>query len=257
MKNVITYMLLVSAASAFAGEIVTTQEVNALRDLAADRPDATESPITVDKGHWQIETSVVDYAKDYNFQAWTWAETNLKYGITDSMDLQFVFAPYIEENNDGEITDGASDVIVRLKWNLWGNDGGKTAFALFPYVKAPTGTDLSNEKWEGGLILPFSYEINDAWGGGCQLEFEYFYDEENDDYDTDLLHTAVVGYSLTEKWGIYAEYLGIFGHQYRANASGGLTYAVTDMFQLDIGAVAGLNDAADDFNTFTGFTYKF
>ena len=66
-----------------------------------------------------------------------------------------------------------------------------------------------------------------------------------------------MGYSLTEKWGIYAEYLGIFGHQYRANASGGLTYAVTDMFQLDVGAVAGLNDAADDFNTFTGFTYKF
>ena len=257
MKNTLTCILLGSATSAFAGEILMTQEVNALRELAADRPDATESPITVDKGHWQIEASVVDYAKDYDFQAWTWAETNLKYGLTESMDLQFIFSPYVEENSGGEITDGASDVIVRLKWNLWGNDGGKTAFALFPYVKAPTGTDLSNDKWEGGIILPFSYEINDDWGFGCQLEIEHFYDEVNDDYDTDILHTAVVGYSLTEKWGVYAEYLGIFGHEYRANASGGLTYAVTDMFQLDVGAVVGLNDAADDFNTFTGFTYKF
>lgn len=259
MKNVITYMMLGSAVTAFAGNdlMVVDETPLGLRDLAADRPDATESPITVDKGHWQIETSVVDYTKDYQFQAWTWGETNLKYGLTDNMDLQFIFAPYTEENSAGDLTDGFGDVAFRLKYNLWGNDGGKTALALFPYVKVPTGAELSNDKWEGGLIVPFSYEINDKWGFGCQLEWEYAYDDEGDDYDSSLLHTAVVGYSINDKWGVYGEYLGIFGHQYQAHASGGLTYAVTDLFQLDIGAVAGLNDAATDFNTFTGFTVKF
>lgn len=259
MKNVVTYMLVGSAASAFAGSplVVQSEGTTNLRDLAADRPDATESPITVDKGHWQIETSAVDYAKDFDFQAWTWAETNLKYGVTDAMDIQFVFAPYIEENTGGEIVDGTSDLTVRLKYNLWGNDGGKSALALFPYVKAPLGGSLSNDEWEGGLILPYAYEINDKWGFGCQLEWEYIYNESKDGYDSNLLHTAVLGYGIDDRWGIYLEYLGITGSDYQAHASGGITYAVTELFQLDLGAVAGLNDAATDFNTFTGFTVKF
>ncbi|MFC5049460.1 transporter [Rubritalea spongiae] len=259
MKNVVTYMLLGSTVSAFAGNepLVVVDEFAGLRDLAADRPDATESPITVDKGHWQIETSAVDYTKDFDFQSWTWAETNLKYGVTDSMDIQFVFAPYIEENNDGVIEDGASDLTIRVKYNLWGNDGGQSALALFPYVKAPIGGSLSNDEWEGGFILPYAYEINEKWGFGCQLEWEYVYNEDKDGYDSNLLHTAVLGYALTDAWGMYVEYLGITGSEYQAHASGGLTYGVTEFFQLDLGAVVGLNDAATDLNAFTGFTVKF
>lgn len=257
-KTVVAAVLAASTAGAFAGEVMTLgSTVSELRDLAADRPDATESPITVDKGHWQIETSVVDYSKDFGIQEWTWAETNLKYGLTDSMDIQFVFAPYIESNEGGTITDGTSDIVVRLKWNMWGNDEGDSAFALFPYVKAPTGSGLSNEKWEGGLILPYSYDINDRLGFGCQLEWEYAYDGDKDGYDSNLLHTVVLGYSLTDRWGVYGEYLGIAADQYQAHASGGATYAVTEMFQLDAGLVVGLNSAANDLNTFTGFTVKF
>lgn len=251
--------MLASAVSAFAGSeaVFLEQGKQGLRGLAADRPDATESPITVDKGYWQIETSAVDYTKDFNFQAWTWAETNLKYGVTDSMDLQFIFAPYIEEKTKDGIEDGTSDLIVRLKYNLWGNDGGESAFALLPYMKAPLGGDLSNNEWEGGLILPYSYDINEKWSFGCQLEWEYIYNDEKDGYDSNLLQTAVLGYEISATWGVYLEYLGITGGHYQAHASGGVTYAVTELFQLDIGAVAGMNDAATDFSTFTGFTVKF
>ncbi len=257
-KTLFAASIAVTTVNVFAGDTITLSESQVmLRDLAADRPDATESPITVDKGHWQIETSVVDYSKDFGIQEWTWAETNLKYGITNSMDLQFVFAPYIESNEGGTITDGTSDIVVRLKWNMWGNDEGKSAFALFPYVKAPTGSSLSNDKWEGGLILPYGYDINDRLGFGCQLEWEYVYDGDKDGYDSNLLHTAVLGYSLSDRWGVYAEYLGIVADQYQAHASGGTTYAITEMFQLDAGMVVGLNDAANDFNAFTGFTVKF
>lgn len=262
MKNVVTGMMLASGI-ALAGESeLINPGVAALRDLAADRPDATESPITVDKGHWQVETSVVDYAKDFQFEAWTWGETNLKYGITENADIQFVFAPYAEErvrdSGSTETTDGASDLTIRLKYNLWGNDGGKSAMAFFPFVKVPTGTDLSNDKWEGGLILPYAYEINDRVGFGAQVELGYNWDDEDEDYDVELSHTFVVGYSLTDKWGVYGEYLGVAGdHSYEAYASGGITYAVTEFFQLDAGSVVGLNDAAQDFNVFSGFTVKF
>ena len=38
---------------------------------------------------------------------------------------------------------------------------------------------------------------------------------------------------------------------------GGVTWAFTDHFQWDAGIVVGLNDDAEDLNTFTGFTVKF
>jgi len=35
-----------------------------MRDLSADKPDATESPITVDAGHYQVELSFMDFGRD-------------------------------------------------------------------------------------------------------------------------------------------------------------------------------------------------
>ena len=63
---------------------------------------------------------------------------------------------------------------------------------------------------------------------------------------------------VTDRMGVYLEYLGIAGdHAYEAYASGGVTWAFTEMFQWDAGLVLGLNDDAEDLNTFSGFTVKF
>lgn len=150
----------------FAGDFQIVEQpaaVKDLRDLEADRPDATESPRTVDAGRFQIESSVVDYARDRSggaeFETWTIGETNIKYGLNDSMDLQLIIAPYVREithvNGVRDEVEGTGDITLRLKWNLWGNDEGRTALALFPYIKAPTGSsDISNDEWEGGIIVP-------------------------------------------------------------------------------------------------------
>ena len=116
-----------------------------LRDLEADRPDATESPRTVDAGYFQIEASLLGYSRDRSggvtYESWSWAEANIKYGLNECMDLQLVLAPYVRESVDGggvrSVAEGFGDMTLRLKWNLWGNAEGSTAFAVFPYVKIP------------------------------------------------------------------------------------------------------------------------
>jgi hypothetical protein len=237
-----------------------------LRDLAADRPDNTETPITVDPGHIQFETSVVAYSRDEVGsevgKSTTWLETNLKIGLVENADLQIVFAPYISEEievGDAVVGDqsGFGDVEVRLKWNLLGNDGGKNAFALFPFVKIPTGSDLSNEEWEGGLILPFARDLKEGLGLGVQGEFDLVYDDAKDEHRLDFLHTVVIGLDLTEKAGVFGEYLGVASSDYQAYASAGATYAVNENLQLDFGTLVGLNDAAEDFNIYPGFTLRF
>ena len=58
------------------------------------------------------------------------------------MDLQLFFDSYIHERIEGhraraaETTDGVGDLTTRLKINLWGDDGGTTAFAIMPFIKA-------------------------------------------------------------------------------------------------------------------------
>lgn len=235
-----------------------------LRELEADRPDATESPRTVDAGYFQIEMSLLGYSRDRvgsdKFESWSWAETNIKYGLNDSMDLQLIFTPYVRERSKlggvSEELHGYSDVTLRLKYNLWGNDVGKTAFAIFPYVKIPSGSDVSNDEWEGGIILPWAMDLCEGVGVGIQAEVARVWDGQ--DYDLDFLHTAVIGFEVTNHLGIYLEYLGISGgHPYEAYASGGVTLAITDTFQWDAGVVLGLNDAAEDLTSFAGFTAKF
>lgn len=111
-----------------------------LRDLSPDRPDTTESAQTLDQGHWMVEASVAAYGQDKDQSSgdktsgWSFAEMNLKYGLTDSDDLQLILTPHGFEDsrtagNPRERADGMPDPMVRWKHNFRANDGGETAFA--------------------------------------------------------------------------------------------------------------------------------
>ena len=192
-----------------------------MRDLSADRPDATESPITVDAGHLQIETSFVAYTHDdgnnETLDSWTFFDTNVKVGVLNDVDVQFVFSAYTEERTDpdgpgSETLEGFGDVQIRLKKNLWGNDPGpesNTAAGIMPFVKIPTGTSLSNGRLEGGIIAMFAWDVAETWGLGGQVEVGAVDDDAEGDYDVEISHTGVLGLDLVGALGAYIEYLGV------------------------------------------------
>ncbi len=58
-----------------------TQEKNnsfdtSIREMSPDRPDVTESPITVPKGHFQLETDLVEFSTE-KISGVTFKETDL------------------------------------------------------------------------------------------------------------------------------------------------------------------------------------
>ncbi len=118
-------------------------------------------------------------------------------------------------------------------------------------------TIIHEESWEGGLILPFARDLREGLGIGVQAEFDFVYDEEKDEHRLDFLHTVVFGLDLTEEVGVFGEYLGIASPDYQAYASVGATYAINENLQLDFGTLIGLNDAAEDFSIYPGFTLRF
>lgn len=242
-----------------------------MRDMSTDRPDTTESPISVDAGHIQIESSLFDYGWNddggIEEEVFTYGAMNIKFGLLNHVDLQIVFDTYTEVETKDKTTgitntvDGFSDVQARLKVNLWGNDGGKTALAFFPFIKIPTGTALSNDKVEGGIILPFSMELTDTIGLGLMAEADFVRQDIGAGYDTEFVHTAVLGFDVTEKIGAFIEYVGVTGSDsefdYQASTVVGVTYSPSDSLQCDAGVRFGLNEEAEDFGLFFGTSTRF
>ena len=147
-----------------------------LRALDTDGPGSTESPYTVDAGHFQVEMTLVGYTYDresfeavtQRFEAWSIAHMNFKIGLFNQLDAQLLLEPYnlVYEHEDGNRVTrrGFGDTTVRVKYNFWGNDGGRTAFAATPFVKFPTSQDgIGNRAVEGGLILPLAVELPSAF----------------------------------------------------------------------------------------------
>jgi hypothetical protein len=235
-----------------------------MREMATDRPDTTESPITVDAGHFQIETSLVEYARDGGgFKGWDLAPTNLKVGLLNNVDVQFVLAPYADVSEDrAPHAAGFGDAQLRVKVNLWGNDGGDTALAVMPFVTFPAGeNDLTAGHVGGGLIAPFRLSIDEKTDATVMAEADFVRDEDRDGWDTDVVHSASLGRDLSDQLGMYVEYVGVLplgggDPDYQAFADVGATYSLTDDVQLDAGVNLGLTNNAQDLRVFAGVSLR-
>lgn len=227
------------------------------RKLDPDRPDATESPITVDAGVWVMEASYFDFRRNEGLDTYKVADINLKVGLNHRSELGITIDSYAWQDTPGGAK-GFGDVELAYKYNLWGNDQGSTALALFPFVKIPTGTQLSNGKVEGGLIIPFALDVSDSVEFGLMAEIDAVYDDELDRYDLAFVHSAVIGLDLTERVGVFTEYIGVAGPgAYQAYFAGGFTLALSEDLLLDCGTEVGLNSAAEELGVFAGFTKRF
>jgi hypothetical protein len=236
---------------------------SAMREMETDRPDVTESAYTVDAGHLQIEASFVEYAQDAGTEEWDVLPTNIKVGVLNNVDVQIVLSPDQDVSpNQGPHAAGFGDSQLRIKVNLWGNDGGDTALAVMPFVQFPTGeSDLTVGHVEYGLIVPFAFQINDKTGMGLMLEADFLRDEENDGWDTSLVHSATIGRELTDQVGMYVEYVGVLPlgggtADYQAYFDVGMTYALTEDLRLDTGLNVGLTNNAEDLRVFAGISYR-
>ena len=232
------------------------------RPMSADRPDFTESPYTVDAGAMQIEASFFDYARDGDSEAWAVAPTNFKIGLLNNTDIQFVFEPIVHVDDGANTETGLGDTQVRLKFNIWGNDEGDTAFAIMPFIKLPTATnDIGNERVEGGVILPFAVSLDERVGLGFMAEVDAVYNDTNDAYDLDFIGTGVVGVDVTDSVGVYLEGIGIWNTDadtdFRGILGTGATYSLRENTMLDAGFNFGLTGEVDDFGFFTGITWRF
>lgn len=235
-----------------------------MRELATDRPDTTESPQTVDAGHFQLEMDVVMLALDREGDARStelaFASVNLKAGLLMWMDLQLVLEPYhrreLELDSTGEsvVDDGYGATTLRLKMNLWGNDGGSTALALMPFVS------IDDDIVDFGLIVPFGGELPFELGYGLMLEGDVVEIDVDGTRGFELVATATIGRDIVGPLGGYLEIAGMFA-AYESDAStlaldAGFTFGLLSDLQLDLGTRIGVAGPIDDIQLFLGVSAR-
>jgi hypothetical protein len=242
-----------------------------MRDLSPDRPDVTESAYTVDAGHYELEMDFANFAYDKmdgtTTKAWDVGDFNIKAGLLNNVDIQLVYDNYLNvhtEDSSGKSTtqSGFGDFTTRLKVNLWGDDGGKTAFALLPYVKFPTGTDnLGNNVVEGGVIFPLAVSLPYDFDLSLETAVSLMKNDDNGGYHEAFIASASLDHQIIGKLSGFVEFFSNFTTESHAGWVGtvdtGLEYLVTKNIQLDCDCYFGVTPAAADFNPFCGITVRF
>lgn len=249
-----------------------------MRPLSTDRPDTTESPFTVDAGHFQLEMSFFDLAygrssqDDQPMRALSVAPMLIKCGVLDNLDVQLGIDPWSEEwNRDGTAGNGFGDMMLRVKLNLWGNDSfaepGDTSFGIMPYATFPTADsnldDDTHFAW--GLIAPLSVKLPGGCqaGGMAELDFTPANDAIGASGTTvSLLTSATVSFPVPviEDLSMFVEYAGTAAlngdAQYAGYFDTGFTFLTNPNTQWDGGIRVGVTDGADEFAFFAGLSLR-
>ena len=243
-----------------------------MRELSPDRPDKTESPYTVDAGHFQLEMDFANFTEHnedgVRTETWNVAPVNLKIGVLNNVDVQFVYDDYLHVRTVDHVAgttttqSGFGDFTTRVKINLWGDDGGPTAFGVMPFVKFPTNTDhLGNDAVEGGVIFPLEVKLPAGWDMGLETETSFLRNAANGNYHEEFANMVTFDHAIIGKLSGYCEFFSSVSTERGADWIGtvdvGLEYLVTDNVQLDCGCNVGVTHAADDVNPFAGITVRY
>jgi hypothetical protein len=246
-----------------------------MREMSPDRPDKTDSPFTVDAGHFQLEmdfanltydapTAAHDNLKTEDYQI---APMNFKVGVLNNTDFQLVLMPYQWERTENrsagtvEQKSGFGDITPRVKVNLIGNDGGLFALALIPFVKLPTSQDhLGNNSVEGGLGIPFAFDVPN-WDVSFQTTFNYDRDDVGSSYHAEFDNSISIGHAVIGSLEYHVEFFSSVSTERNSDWVGTFdtwfTYQADKNLIFDAGVYIGVTAAADDWHPWMGMTWRY
>ncbi len=251
-----------------------------LREMATDRPDKTDSPTTIDAGHLQIETGVIDYDYDRDKfegdndlnESIGLGEVEFRLGILNylELDLEIDSYDFLSETdyNAGKSRrqQGFGDMTIGESLNFWGNDDSDnvwdTAFGLEADLKIPTAQkDIGNGYPEAFFGFPLAVNLPGDFEGGAETIVSWERNSINDDYVTGWQNMAEIDRVIFAGLDVYAEYwmhTSTERHlEAQMSADFGFTLPVVDNVVLDAGVNVGLNHATDSLEATSGITVRF
>ena len=211
--------------------------------IVTDRPDQTESSSTIEKKSFQIETALlINFSEDNNksSQQIFLPTTLFRYGLSRLIELRVLSQLESLKNDLASKTNfGVSDLEFGSKIQLLKKENINTEIAFLSHLVIPTGsTTLTVNKWGTKNKLAISHSLFSSINIGYNIGYNYF-GEGNGDFN----YSFAIGFSITEKLGIYIEPFGdiLEFNNHKSSFDSGFTYLIKDNSQLDFSFGTGLN----------------
>ncbi len=262
-------ILMVASGHASAQE-TSVGPVADVAPICTDRPTKSTFACTVPKGMIQIESDVIFWSRSdtggQRSDVLLYTNPTVKFGLTDSSDIQFNLAPQVEARTriaGQTITQrGVGDLTVRFKQRLTDPDG-RVQLAVVPFVKVPTAArGIGNGEWEGGItttlqvlsgpltltVVPqFALLASSLEPSARHVEFQGLV---NLAYGIAPRTTLAAELWTSQNWDPSGTV-----RQYSADTA--LSYLLNNDLQIDIGGNFGLNQTTPDLQLYAGISARF
>jgi hypothetical protein len=233
------------------------------------RAQITETPVTVQPGHFLLEMDAVSVAVDHEpgakYTAFGTATTFLTTGLTSRLDLQLGARLFINQKYEsGSFTErrtGVGDLYVRTKWRVYDSPDSYSAVALLPYVKIPTNSNgLGHKAVEGGLIVPVGAELIGGFNFAAMGQLDFQRNAQDTGYDSHWFASAEVTRNILNLIAIYGEATAgkaTGGRPWEGTMGAGVTVHVSALAWWDFAIYRGISNGASDWNHVVRFNYGF
>ena len=253
---------------------------NAMREMDTDRPNITNTPHTIDAGHFQIETGLYDashfhdrtHGGDVVTNTLTLGHINTRLGLTDRIEINATIDSYnrvkTTDNLAGQTTklSGFGDTVIGGKLNLWGNEGGDdpwaSGFALQPQLKLPTAqSGIGNNRVEWAIGAPFLVNLVGGFHLGLETALGQERNTANNGYVVGWQNSASLDHVIFSGVDVYLEYAmhvtSERGTQPQQSVDIGFTYPITGNLAIDSGVFIGVNKATPGIEWTSGISFRF
>lgn len=199
---------------------------------------------TVDKGHWQYETSLVDWSHN-DISTLLIADSVVRWGLEDNTEVQIAWSHWVRSGNQTN----HSDVKLSLRHNILDSQLG---LAVQTFIVLPVGSENVTQNHLGvGAALALSFDFNSQ----TQLYANP---------TIVVLPTAIISGALGINQTIHGpiagtvEISGLHGAgQTQASLNFTAVWTASDNVELDIKANFGLIADSPDLQLILGVTRRF
>jgi hypothetical protein len=222
-------------------------------DIGTDRPDVTNSPLTVPRGSFQVESGVT-WTTENGSHMLDATETLLRLGLANCTELAISVPTYFFAVN-GPALSGFNDVVLSFKRQL--PAVYEFDLAAFAGLEFPSGNhDLSRRGYDPYLQGSWSRDLPGGWGVAGMFTIFWFTSQssENPTFEP----TFEVTRNLFPSVDSFVEYVGDYpGHSRPTQVlDAGATWLIARRQQLDVHFGFGLNSSSPDHFFGVGYSFR-
>lgn len=228
--------------------------------LISDRPGFTDSPLAAKPGKFRIEATAFGLTHNEHEQGQAFGNAFLNAGIMKNTEFQLGFGGFLKRPGTDGNESGMSDAILRLKYNVLGNEGGNKGIAILPYVILPTGKKgIGSDKVAMGINFPLSFGLNENMSLGVMPMWLHEANEERPGLHHNFELATVLGFKVLEELVLFIQALNKAstetGSGWQALYGGGAAYTLGSDWQFDLEVNSGITGQDENLLLTTGLTY--